>query len=62
MPQLLVVQAEAVALAGGGAAGAAGVGAGAGIAAGAEYIEDPPPQALKADINKAHAAAGNQRR
>ncbi|HEX3951074.1 MAG TPA: hypothetical protein VHW95_14555 [Steroidobacteraceae bacterium] len=39
-------------------AGAAGD---AGIDAGDEY-DMPPPQALKAVISKAHAAAGSQRR
>jgi hypothetical protein len=60
MPQLVAVQAEVVALGGGvGAAGTAGV-----DAAGDDVddIDDPPPHALKAAINKAHAAAGNQRR
>jgi hypothetical protein len=55
-----VVQEEAVALAGGW--GAAGTG---GVEFGDEFIDDiddPPPQALNAAINKEHAAAGNQRR
>jgi hypothetical protein len=60
MPQLAVVQVEAVALAGG--CGAAGTG---GVAVAGELIDDiddPPPQALNAAISKVHAAAGNQRR
>jgi hypothetical protein len=60
IPQLAAVQEEAVALAGGGgAAGAAGVDAGD---EDVDDIDDPPPHALKAAINKVHAAAGNQRR
>jgi hypothetical protein len=56
----VAVQEEAVALAGGGgAAGTAGVDAGGDDI---DDIEDPPPHALKAAINKVHAAAGNQRR
>jgi hypothetical protein len=60
IPQLVAVQEEAVAVAGGGeAAGAAGVDAGD---ADIDDIDDPPPHALRATINKVHAAAGNQRR
>lgn len=44
---------------GGAAAGAAGVEAGDEAI---DDIDDPPPQALKAAINKVHAATGNQRR
>jgi hypothetical protein len=60
MPQLVVVQEEVVALGGGvGAAGTAGVDAGGDDV---DDIDDPPPHALKAAINKVHAAVGSQRR
>ena len=60
MPQLVEVQEEVVALVGGaGAAGTAGVDVGDDDV---DVIDDPPPHALKAAINKVHAAAGNQRR
>jgi hypothetical protein len=55
----VAVQEEAVALAGGGVAGTAGVEVGAELI---DDIDDPPPQALNAVINKAQAAGGNQRR
>jgi hypothetical protein len=60
IPQLATVQEEAVAVAGGGdAAGAAGGDAGDDDI---DDIDDPPPHALRAAINKVHAAPGNQRR
>jgi hypothetical protein len=58
IPQLEAVQDEVVAVGGGDAAGGAGVE----IAGDIDDIDDPPPQALKAAISKAHAAAGNHRR
>jgi hypothetical protein len=57
IPQLEAVQDEVVAVGGGDAAG----GAGMDIAGDIDDIDDPP-QALKAAISKAHAAAGNHRR
>jgi hypothetical protein len=58
IPQLEAVQDEVVAAGGGDAAGGAGMDAGGDI----DDIEDPPPQALRAAISKAHAAAGNHLR
>jgi hypothetical protein len=57
IPQVDVVQDEVVAAGGGDAAGT-----GADAAGDIDDIDDPPPQALKAAINKAHAAPGNHRR
>jgi hypothetical protein len=58
IPQLEAEQDEVVAAGGGDAAGGAGMDAGGDI----DDIDDPPPQALKAAISKAHAAPGNHRR
>ena len=64
MPQLAAVQAEVVALGGGvvAAGGAGGAAGAAGIDAGGMYDIDIPPHALKAAINRVHAAPGNHRR
>jgi hypothetical protein len=63
IPQLAAVQEEAVEVVGGGeAAGAGGVDAGDDDIDDIDDIDDPPPHALRATINKVHAAAGNQRR
>ena len=65
MPQLAAVQAEVVALGGGVVAlgGAGGDAGAAGVDAGGMYdIDIPPPHALKAAINRVHAAPGNHRR
>lgn len=43
-------------------AGVTGAAGDAGALADVEEPDIPPPQALKAAISKAHAAAGNQRR
>jgi hypothetical protein len=58
IPQLDAVQDEVVAAGGGDAAGGAGMDTAGDI----DDIDDPPPQALNADISKAHVAAGNHRR
>jgi hypothetical protein len=56
IPQLAAVQEEVVEL-GGGDAGVAGVD----VEADVEDIDMLPPQALKVEINKMHAAVGHHR-